>query len=95
MVRELLDRPSLVEGTKPNVKKIKKYVERSPMLATALSPPPVIGHDKASKIARYALDNGLSLKQSALKLGYVTADEFDRVVDPAKMVKALVAEPGR
>jgi fumarate hydratase, class II len=84
-------RKFLVEGTTPNVKKIKEYVERSLMLVTALSP--VIGYDKASKIAHYALDNDLSLKQAALKLGYVAADEFDRVVDPAKMVKPYVAAP--
>jgi fumarate hydratase, class II len=65
----------LIEGTKPNVKKINEYVERSLMLVTALSP--VIGYEKASKIAHYARDNDLSLKQAALKLGYVTADEFN------------------
>ena len=79
----------LVEGTKPNVKKIKEYVDRSLMLVTALSP--VIGYDKASKIAHYAMDNDLTLKDAALKLGFVTEDEFDRVVDPAKMVKPYVA----
>ena len=47
--------------------------------------------DKASKIAHYALDNDLSLKQAALKLAFVTEEEFDRVVDPAKMVKPYVA----
>jgi fumarate hydratase class II len=74
----------LIEGTKPNLKKIKEYVDRSLMLVTALSP--VIGYDKASKIAHYALDNDLTLKQAALTLGFVTEDEFDRIVDPAKMV---------
>jgi fumarate hydratase class II len=54
------------------------------MLVTALSP--VIGYDKASKIAHYALDNNLSLKDAALKLGYVTADEFDKIIRPSKMV---------
>lgn len=83
-------RKFLVEGTKPNVKKIKEYVDRSLMLVTALSP--VIGYDKASKIAHYALDNDLTLKQAALKLGFVTEDEFDRVVDPAKMVHPYVAK---
>jgi fumarate hydratase class II len=83
-------RKFLIEGTKPNLKKIEEYVDRSLMLVTALSP--VIGYDKASKIAHYALDNDLSLKQAALKLGFVTEDEFDRVVDPAKMVHAYVAE---
>jgi fumarate hydratase, class II len=79
----------LIEGTKPNLKKIKEYVDRSLMLVTALAP--VIGYDKASKIAHYATDNDLTLKGAALKLGFVTEDEFDRVVDPAKMVKPYVA----
>jgi fumarate hydratase, class II len=79
----------LVEGTKPNLMRIKKYVDRSLMLVTALSP--VIGYDKASQVAHYALDNNLTLKQAALKLGLVTEDEFDRVVDPAKMVHPYVA----
>lgn len=79
----------LVEGTKPNLKKIGEYVERSLMLVTALSP--VIGYDKASKIAHYALDNDLTLKEAALKLGFVTSEEFDRIVDPRKMVAPYVA----
>src|SRR6202166_367074 len=83
-------RQFLVEGTKPNLKKIKEYVDRSLMLVTALSP--IIGYDKSSKIAHYALDNDLTLKQAALKLGFVTEDEFDRVVDPAKMVHPYVAK---
>ena len=82
-------RKFLVEGTKPNLKKINEYVERSLMLVTALSP--VIGYDKASKIAHYAMDNDLTLKAAALKLGFVTEAEFDRVVDPRKMVKPYVA----
>ncbi|MGA2095222.1 MAG: class II fumarate hydratase [Candidatus Acidiferrum sp.] len=82
-------RKFLVEGTKPNLKKIKEYVERSLMLVTALSP--VIGYDKASKIAHYAMDNDLGLKAAALKLGFVSEEEFDRVVDPAKMVRPYVA----
>jgi fumarate hydratase, class II len=83
-------RKFLVEGTKPNLKKIKEYVDRSLMLVTALSP--VIGYDKSSKLAHYALDNDLTLKQAALKLGFVTEEEFDRVVDPAKMVHPYVAK---
>jgi fumarate hydratase, class II len=82
-------RKFLIEGTKPNLKKIGEYVERSLMLVTALSP--VIGYDKASKIAHYALDNDLTLKQAALKLGYVSEAEFNRIVDPTKMVKPYVA----
>jgi fumarate hydratase class II len=83
-------RKFLVEGTKPNLKKISEYVERSLMLVTALSP--VIGYDKASKIAHYALDNDLTLKAAALEMGFVTEREFDRVVDPSKMVKPYVAK---
>jgi len=79
----------LVEGTKPNLKKINEYVERSLMLVTALSP--VIGYDKASKIAHYAMDNDLTLKGAALKLGFVSEAEFDRIVDPKKMVRPYVA----
>ena len=82
-------RTFLIEGTKPNLKKIKEYVERSLMLVTALSP--VIGYDKASKIAHYANDNDLTLKAAALKLGFVTEAEFDRIVDPSKMVRPYVA----
>jgi fumarate hydratase, class II len=82
-------RKFLVEGTKPNLKKIKEYVDRSLMLVTALSP--VIGYDKASKIAHFAMDHDLTLKAAALQLGFVTETEFDRVVDPAKMVQPYVA----
>jgi fumarate hydratase class II len=82
-------RKFLVEGTKPNLKKINEYVERSLMLVTALSP--VIGYDKASKIAHHAMDNDLTLKEAALQLGFVTEAEFDRIVDPKKMVKPYVA----
>jgi len=84
-------RKFLVEGTKPNLKKINQYVEESLMLVTALSP--VIGYDKASKIAHYAMDNDLTLKAAALKLGFVSEAEFDRVVDPKKMVRPYVASP--
>jgi fumarate hydratase class II len=72
------------------LKKIKEHVDRSLMLVTALAP--VIGYDKASEIAHYALDHDLTLKQAAMKLGYVTEDEFDRVVDPVKMVHPYVAK---
>ena len=82
-------RKFLVAGTRPNRKKIAEYVERSLMLVTALSP--VIGYDKASKIAHYAMDNDLTLKQAALKLGFVDEATFDRVVDPTKMVRPYVA----
>ena len=82
-------RQFLVEGTKPNLERIREYVDRSLMLVTALAP--VIGYDKASKVAHYAMDNDLTLKAAALKLGVVSEDEFDRVVDPRKMIKSYVA----
>ncbi len=77
-------RKYLIEGTQPNRKKIAHYVERSLMLVTALSPK--IGYDKASEIAHYAMDHDTTLKAAALKLGYVSEAEFDRIVNPAKMV---------
>ena len=83
----------LIEGTKPNLKKINEYVGRSLMLVTALAP--VVGYDKASKIAHYAMDNDLTLKAAALKLDFVTEDEFDRVLDPRKMVESYVATSGK
>jgi fumarate hydratase, class II len=80
----------LVAGMQPNQKQINAFVERSLMLVTALSP--IIGYDKASQVAHFALDHDLTLKEAALKLGYVSADEFDQVVDPAKMVHPYVAK---
>ena len=82
-------RKFLIDGTKPNLKKIKEDVERSLMLVTALTP--VIGYDKASEIAHYAMEHDTTLKAAALKLGFVSEAEFDRVVDPAKMVRPYVA----
>jgi len=82
-------RKFLVEGTEPNVKQIGSFVERSLMLVTALSP--VIGYDKSSQVAHYALDHDLTLKEAALELGVVSAAEFDRIVDPQKMVEPYVA----
>jgi fumarate hydratase class II len=82
-------RKFLVEGTEPNLKQIGNFVDRSLMLVTALSP--VIGYDKASKVAHFALDHDLTLKEAALKLGAVSAAEFDRIVDPRKMTKPYVA----
>ena len=82
-------RKFLVQGAEPNLKKINEYVEWSLMLVTALTP--VIGYDKASTIAHYALDNDLTLKAAALNLGFVSEVEFDRIVDPRKMVSPYVA----
>jgi fumarate hydratase, class II len=73
-----------VEGTRLNRQRIDETVDRSLMLVTALSP--VIGYDKASAIAHQANDEGLTLKEAALKSGYIDAKRFDEIVDPGKMV---------
>ena len=73
----------LVKGMEPNRRLIDEEVSRSLMLVTALSP--IIGYDKAARIARLASDENLTLKEAALKLGLVSADEFNRIVDPRKM----------
>ena len=80
----------LVAGARPNLQRIKAYVDQSLMLVTALAP--VIGYDEASKIAHYASDHDLTLKDAALQLGFVSEADFDRIVDPAKMVNPYVAE---
>jgi len=74
-----------VDGMHPNLRRIAGYVEQSLMLVTALSP--VIGYDRASEIAHHALEHDLSLKEAALALGHISEQEFDRVVDPAAMVR--------
>jgi len=73
-----------VEGTRLNRQRIDEMLGRSLMLVTALSP--VIGYDKASAIAHKANDEGLTLKEAALKSGYIDARRFDEIVDPRKMV---------
>jgi fumarate hydratase class II len=82
-------RKYLVEGTQPDRERISDYVQRSLMLVTALSP--VIGYDKASAIAHLAHEEGLSLKEAALRSGYVDGKQFDEIVDPRKMVGRPVA----
>src|SRR5262245_16686732 len=73
-----------VEGTRLNRARIDEMLGRSLMLVTALSP--VIGYDKASAIAHKANDEGLTLKEAALKSGYIDEQRFDEIVDPRKMV---------
>ena len=73
-----------IEGTTLNEKRIAQFVQNSLMLVTALSP--VIGYDKASKIAHKALDEETTLKQAALATGWIDEKTFDQVVDAKKMV---------
>jgi len=71
-------------GIKPIEENIKKHLNNSLMLVTALNPK--IGYYKAAEIAQKAHLEGTTLKDMAVKLGYVTASEFDEWVDPKKMV---------
>ena len=73
-----------IDGAELNTDKINEYVDRSLMLVTALSP--VIGYDKASAIAHDADRTGATLREAALKSGFISAEDFDRIVDPAVMV---------
>ena len=72
------------EGIEPNKEVIEKHLRESLMLVTALNTH--IGYYNAAKIANYALDNRLTLKEAALKLGLVSEADFDQWVDPSKMV---------
>jgi fumarate hydratase class II len=73
-----------VTGIEPRRDNIKAGLERSLMLVTALAPK--IGYDNAAKIAKTAHKNGTTLKEEAVKGGYVTAEEFDAVVRPEDMI---------
>lgn len=72
-----------LDGIKPNEEKIKAHLQNSLMLVTALNP--FIGYDKAAEIAKKAHAEGITLKESAMALGYLTAEKFDQYVDPLKM----------
>jgi fumarate hydratase, class II len=73
-----------IRGINLDQNRIDKFVDESLMLVTALSP--IIGYDKASAIAHRALDQNTTLREAALSGGFISSDEFDRVVDPKKMV---------
>jgi fumarate hydratase class II len=73
-----------VRGIRANEKRIRDLMQRSPMLVTALAPK--IGYDNAAKVAKKAHASGTTLKEEALRLGFVTAAEFDRLVQPTKMI---------
>ncbi|MDR3246022.1 MAG: class II fumarate hydratase, partial [Prevotellaceae bacterium] len=75
------------EGIKPLFANIEKHVNNSLMLVTALNTK--IGYYKAAEIAQTAHREGSTLKEVAVKLGYLTAEDFDLWVDPSKMVGKL------
>jgi fumarate hydratase class II len=71
-------------GIKANEARIAELMERSLMLVTALSPK--IGYDKAAQVAKAAHANGTTLREEAVRLGFVTGAEFDRLVQPRRMI---------
>jgi Fumarase len=72
------------EGLEADRARIDELMKKSLMLVTALNPH--IGYDKAAAIAKKAYREGLTLKESAVKLGYLTSEQFDAWIDPSKMV---------
>jgi fumarate hydratase class II len=75
-------------GIEPNVEKIQENVQNSLMLVTALNPH--IGYESAAKIAKYAHQEGLTLKESALKLNLLTEEQFDNIVKPENMISPSI-----
>jgi fumarate hydratase class II len=76
-------RENCIEGIRADEKRIRELMERSLMLVTALAPR--IGYDNAAKVAKSAHIRGTTLKEEALRLGFVSAEEFDRLVQPEQM----------
>jgi len=74
-----------VKGLKADKKKIKNFLDNSLMLVTALSPK--LGYDNAAKIAKKAHKNGTTLKEEAIKSGLITEKEYEKIVDPKKMIR--------
>ena len=74
-----------IKGLRADKKRIKSLLDNSLMLVTALSPK--IGYDNAAKVAKNALKNGTTLKEEALKTGLINENDFEKIVDPKKMVK--------
>ncbi len=75
---------NMVVGTRANVERIEKLMRESLMLVTALAP--TIGYDNATTVAKTAHKNGTTLREEAVRLGFVDADTFDRVVRPEQMI---------
>ena len=71
-------------GIKPNREKIRAYLDESLMLVTALNPH--IGYENAAKVAKTAFAEGITLREAAVRLGFLTAEAFDQIVRPEKMV---------
>ena len=74
-----------VTGIRANTPRIRELLNNSLMLVTALTP--TIGYDKAAQIAKAAHANGTTLREEAIRLGFVSAGDFDRLVQPARMTR--------
>jgi fumarate hydratase class II len=74
-----------VAGIRANEPRIRELMQRSLMLVTALAPR--IGYDKAAAVAKAAHANGTTLREEAMRLGFVSGPEFDRLVRPEKMTR--------
>ena len=74
-----------IKGLKANKERIKNLLNNSLMLVTALSPK--VGYDNAAKIAKKAHKNGTTLKEESIKSGLITEKEYDKIVNPKKMIK--------
>jgi len=79
----------MLDGAEPNLERIKELMNRSLMLVTALAP--VIGYDKAAKIAHKAHVEGTTLREAAVATGWIDAARFDEVVRPEAMVGEMPA----
>ncbi len=73
-----------VNGIEPNLDRINDNLYNSLMLVTALNPE--IGYDKAAEVAKNSFKKHISLKESAIQLGYLSAEQFDKLVKPSDMI---------
>jgi fumarate hydratase class II len=72
-----------IDGLEPNAEQIQRHLESSLMLVTALNP--LIGYDRSASVAKKAHEEGTTLREAALALGYLTGEEFDKAVRPEEM----------
>jgi fumarate hydratase class II len=73
-----------IDGIKPNIEKMKENLDKSLMLVTGLNP--YIGYEKAAVVAKTAYNKGVRLKEASIELGYLTEEEFDKIIKPEDMV---------
>ena len=74
-----------MDGIEANREQLERYAELTLSAATALNPH--IGYDKAAEVAKKAMKEGLSLREACVKLGYLSGEDFDRLVKPEEMTR--------